>query len=126
VSYLVDTDWVIDGLGGHGLEVLDRLSEHGLAVSMVTLGEVFEGAHVFPDPEEKLRAYREFLSGYRVLPVSEGIMERFAGLRAGLRRQGTLIPDFDLVIAATALEHGLTLLTRNTKHFTRVPAIQLY
>jgi predicted nucleic acid-binding protein len=42
-----------------------------------------------------------------------------------LRRQGNLIPDFDLLIAATALRHDLTLVTRDTAHFERIEGLQL-
>jgi predicted nucleic acid-binding protein len=53
-------------------------------------------------------------------------MERFAYLRAELRRRGQLFPDLDLLIAATALQHDLTLLTRNVRHFNRIPDLRLY
>jgi predicted nucleic acid-binding protein len=53
------------------------------------------------------------------------IAERFAWLRSALRRQGMLIPDMDLLIAATALEHDLTLVTRNLSHFSRIPELRL-
>jgi tRNA(fMet)-specific endonuclease VapC len=53
-------------------------------------------------------------------------MERFAETRAYLRRRGQRIADFDLLIAATALHHDLTLLTFNLRHFERVPDLKLY
>jgi predicted nucleic acid-binding protein len=49
-----------------------------------------------------------------------------AEIRAYLRRQGQLIEDFDILIAATALHHDLTLLTFNVRHFQRVPDLQIY
>jgi predicted nucleic acid-binding protein len=53
-------------------------------------------------------------------------MKRFARLRGELRRQGQLIPDPDLLIAATALQHDLTIVTRNVRHFQRIPGLKLY
>jgi predicted nucleic acid-binding protein len=53
-------------------------------------------------------------------------MERFAFIRADLRRRGQLIPDLELLIAATALHHDLTLLTRNVRHFDRIPELRRY
>jgi predicted nucleic acid-binding protein len=53
-------------------------------------------------------------------------MEHFAETRALLRRRGELIADFDLLIAATALHHDLTLLTFNLRHFERIPELRLY
>ena len=47
-------------------------------------------------------------------------------MRAFLRRQGQLIPDLDLLIAATALAHDLTLVTRNRRHFSRILSLRLY
>jgi predicted nucleic acid-binding protein len=53
-------------------------------------------------------------------------MERFAFIRGELRANGQLIGDADLLIAATALEHDLTLVTQNLHHFNRIPGLKLY
>ena len=53
-------------------------------------------------------------------------MRRFARLRGELRQRGLLIPDPDILIAATALTHNLTLVTRNRRHFERIPDLPLY
>ena len=60
-----------------------------------------------------------------VIDVTDPIAEAFGKIRAGLRRQGNLIADMDLLIAATALVHDLTLLTGNTRHVARVPGLRL-
>lgn len=59
------------------------------------------------------------------LPISQEIAERGAVIAAELRRQGRPCGDFDPLLAATALEHNLTLVTRNTRHFEAVPGIAL-
>jgi len=51
-------------------------------------------------------------------------MERFAEICAYLRRRGELISDFDILIGATAVFHDLTVLTYNTRHFTRIPDLK--
>jgi tRNA(fMet)-specific endonuclease VapC len=61
-----------------------------------------------------------------LLTLDDPIMESFAELRAFLRRRGLLIPDFDLLIGATALHYDLTLLTFNCRHFERMPGVRLY
>lgn len=50
-TYLVDTDWLIDAIVGvpAARVLLNRLSGDGVAVSMVSLGELFEGVHLSPD-----------------------------------------------------------------------------
>jgi tRNA(fMet)-specific endonuclease VapC len=128
VKYLIDSDWIIDALAGvpAALGTLEQLSADGLAVSIVAFGEIIEGAYLFPDPETYLALFRQFLSGFMILPLTEPIMEVFASNRARLRRQGMLIPDLDLLIAASALSFDLTLLTRNVRHFARLPDLRIY
>jgi tRNA(fMet)-specific endonuclease VapC len=128
LKYLVDADWLIDAAAGRSAAVrtLDRLSGDGLAVSIVAVAEVYEGAFRTSHPEATLAEFREFLGDYAHLPLTDPIIERFARLRAALRRQGQLIPDMDLFIAATALEAELSLVTRNVRHFARIPELTLY
>lgn len=128
MSYLVDTDWLIDAIRGipAAVDLLAGLRDDGLAVSIVSYGEVFEGAVGAPNPEAELARFRRFLDGLALLELDDAIMERFAFLRGGLRRRGQLIPDLDLLIAATAMHHDLTLLTRNARHFVRINGLNLY
>jgi tRNA(fMet)-specific endonuclease VapC len=128
MRYLIDADWLIDATIGRAgaLRTLDRLSADGLAVSTIAVAEVYEGAFDVSDPEAKLAEFREFLSSYAILPITEPIAERFARLRTSLRRQGELIPDMDLLIASTALHEDLTLVTRNIRHFERIPELKLH
>jgi predicted nucleic acid-binding protein len=128
MRYLVDTDWVIDAFIGspNSVHELDRLSDDGLGVSIITSGELFEGAFGFPDPQARLTQFRILLNRFTTVPLSDPIMEVFARTRAQLRRSGQLIPDMDLLIAATALDHDLTLVTRNRRHFARIPDLTLY
>jgi predicted nucleic acid-binding protein len=125
---LVDSDWLIDAISGvpAAVDLLAGLRDDGLAVSIVSYGEIFEGAVGAPDPESELARFRRFLDGLALLELDDGVMERFAFIRADLRRRGQLIPDLDLLIAATALHHDLTVLTRNVRHFDRVPELRRY
>ena len=68
---------------------------------------------------------QEFLSGVAVIGLDEEICRRFGFLRGSLRKRGRLAGDFDLLIAASALRHGLTLLTNNRKHFEPVEGLQI-
>ena len=126
--YLLDTDWIIQALAGRqpALGVLDRLGNSRIYVSYISVGEVYEGAFESVNPQAHLVSFRYFLSAYHSLTLDDPVMERFAELRAFLRRRGQLIPDFDLLIAATALHYGLTLLTFNRRDFERIPELQLY
>lgn len=128
MHYLLDTDWLIDGLAGRrrALAALEELAREGLAISVVSLGEVYEGAYAFENPQQHIEGLREFLSGFAVLGLTDAIMEVFGRERYKLRAAGNLIPDMDLLIAATALHRSLTVVTRNVRHFERVEGLALY
>jgi tRNA(fMet)-specific endonuclease VapC len=128
VRYLIDSDWIIDALIGVPTVVatFNDLRQYGVAVSVITLAEVFEGAYHNPVPTARLADIRRLLAGYTVLDVTEAIGGRFAQERAVLRRQGRMISDLDLLIAATALTRGLALVTRNIQHFERIQGLTLY
>ena len=127
MSHLVDTDILIDALNGQ-VAAGNWIAAHtddGLALSMVSVCEIYEGADRTPDPAAHVVTLRRFLNDFRKLMLTEAIADIFARERATLRQQGQLIPDLDLLIAATAIAHDLTLATRNTRHFARVPGLRL-
>jgi tRNA(fMet)-specific endonuclease VapC len=128
MSYLSDSDVLIDALNGResALDILERHSNDFIAVSTISLGEIFDGAIGSRDPERHLAMARGFLEPFFLVPPDASIMSQFAQLRVDLRRSGLLIPDFDLVIAATAIVHDLTLITRNRRHYERAEGLRLY
>ena len=90
-----------------------------LHLSVVTLGEIERGIErrrgADPELAASLGAWLESLVRFyadRILPVTPSIARRWGRLSAHLGHEGA-----DLLIAATALTHGLTVVTRNTSHF---------
>ena len=128
MSYLVDSDYVADWLKGRpdAVRLLTTLRTDGLAISVITYGEIYEGVYYGRDPAAAERGFRQFLRAVTVLPTTRTIMRRFARLRGDLRALGQLIGDMDLLIAATALAADLTLVTRNRRHFARIPDLRLH
>lgn len=126
-SFLVDTDWVIDHL--NGIEPVTRrlreLESQGLAVSVVTIAEWWEGVLFSRDKERSETMLREFLRGVKVIGIDEEVCKQFGRLRGTLRSRGRLIGDLDLLIAASCLRHDLTLLTNNRKHFQNVEGLRI-
>lgn len=125
---LVDADWAMDAVAGRteAKTVLERLiATEGVAISWVTVGELYDGAFGSADPQAELAVHRGFLQSFLILGLNGPIMERFAAIRADLRRRGQTIPDLDIIAAATALHYDLTVLTRDD-HFHRVPGLRLY
>lgn len=126
--YLLDTDWIIQVFGERepATRTLYNLASSQVHVSIISVGELYDGAFAYANPQPHLAGFRAFLNQYRVLELNDVIMERFAEIRSFLRRQGQLIGDFDILIAATAIHYQLTLLTFNLRHFQRIPDLNLY
>jgi tRNA(fMet)-specific endonuclease VapC len=128
MRYLLDADWIIHLLAGNK-DVADRihhLEPEDIAISLVTVAEVYEDAFTYANPGAHLQAFRDFLSHFELLNLNLAIMERFAEIRSYLRRRGELISDFDILLGATALHYDLIVLTENKRHFKRIPDLKLY
>lgn len=127
MRYLVDTDWIINYLSGHaGVEArINSLRSEGLAVSLLSLAELYEGVHRSRDPKEAEQRLWEFLEGLHVLGLDAETCRIFGKERARLRAAGALPGDIDLLIGSTALRHNLILLTSNLQHFQRIQGLQV-
>jgi predicted nucleic acid-binding protein len=128
MSYLADTDWVAEYLKGRAraTQLLNLLAQEGLAISLVTYGEIYEGIYYGRDRQRHEVGLSGFLQIADVLVLNQPIMQIFAQIRGALRVQGQLIGDLDLLIAATVLHHDLTLVTGNVRHFGRIPNLKIY
>jgi len=111
VDLLVDSDIFIDHLRGAARLVLEDARIH---YSVVTRGELFTGRGA----EE--RRIGRLLEPFVELPVNRGVAERAGRLR---RERGLRVAD--ALIAATALEGGLELVTRNVRDFEAVKGLRL-
>lgn len=108
------------------IDELRRWRSDTVFASAVTRYELRYGAALREDGDKFwTRLEAEILPVVTWLPVSQPIAERAAVIAADLRRNRRPCGDFDPLLAATALEHGLTLVTRNTRHFEAVPGIAL-
>jgi predicted nucleic acid-binding protein len=67
----------------------------------------------------------DLLNDVRVLEVTEDIARKFGELRAALFDAGLSVPEMDLMIAATALVHNLTVVTHNVQDFANVPGLSI-
>jgi predicted nucleic acid-binding protein len=91
----------------------------------MTLAELRYGVNCFAKPESNHIAIDNFTSSIPVVGIDQNVARIFADIKAQLRKEGTLIEDLDLMIAATARAHNLLLVTNNTEHFQRVPGLVL-
>ncbi len=90
-------------------------------VSVITVGELLTWALRANAPPTRLKVVQDMLRGAAVLEVSWPIAEKFGEIRAGLFDSGITVAEMDLLNGATALVHGLTMVTHNTKDYSDIP-----
>jgi predicted nucleic acid-binding protein len=94
--------------------------------SAVCIGEMFKGAYRVPDATRHLRNLESrVLTAVTVLPYDVAVAKVYGALEAALAGKGRGLADADLQIAATAVHHGLELVTGNVRHVARVPGLRL-
>ena len=99
-----------------------------LFLSVLTVGEINKGIELLPVGAKKidLQRWLNDLEGEfndRILPIDVEITTLWGHLTARLQKAGVILPAVDGLIAATALRHGMKLVTRNTRHFKETGAI---
>ena len=124
MSYLLDTDICSAYLKGNRV-VWPRFMQYGgrLHVSAVTAGELFAWVLRANASPTRLQALQGLLRDVVVLDVNTSVARRFGEVRADQLDRGHHTPEVDLFIAATALTHGLTLVTHNVRDFANVPGL---
>ncbi len=128
IAYLIDSDIFIDYLNGknEAVQLLSHfISDESAASSIIVYAEVYEGLVRSARADAYLAAFNDVLAVISVLGLDMRIAEHFARLRSFLRRGGQMISDHDLWIAATALTHDLTVVSRD-QHFSRIPDLKTY
>jgi predicted nucleic acid-binding protein len=102
---------------------VDDTDDELLFFSVISLGEIFKGLTILPESKRRRElqqwvdeTLRPWFEG-RILPVSESVSERWGTLAGERHLKGRPLSVSDGLIAATALEHELTVVTRNVKHF---------
>jgi predicted nucleic acid-binding protein len=127
LSHLLDTSVYCQPIKPTPLvPVQERWAAKGddaLAISTICEAELLYGLEL--KKSQRLTALYEALLKDRLrnLPVDTGVARHFASLKAWAKVNGRPLSDFDLLIAATARTHGLTLATLNIRHFRNLPGV---
>ena len=95
-----------------------------LAISLITYFEIERGLEL-PRYQVKNARSKKWLTQLEVFPIDQNTMDVAARIWQQLRPKGLILEDADTVIAATALCEDAVLVTDNTKHFARIPHLQL-
>ena len=130
MPYLIDTDWLIDHLAQAPAAeaLLSELAAEGVAISIISYMEAYQGTLRSPDLADAQAKLQALANTVPVLPLSIAVAQRCARLREALRARGRRVRPraLDLLIAATALEYQLTLVTRNVDDYRDIPDPELY
>jgi tRNA(fMet)-specific endonuclease VapC len=95
----------------------------GISTTPICACELFAGAYGSRKKELEIKRVKEFLSRMELLEFSTQACERFGRIRDELEARGTLVGDFDIMIAAIALTHNHRVLTRDLEHFQKIPGL---
>jgi len=131
MGYLFDTDALSEPLRRHPaaryVEWSATVPHADQFTSAVCIGELFKGAFRVADTSRHLENIEtRVLPAVTVLPYDVPVARVYGEIEAWLARRGALLADMDMQIAATALYHGLELVTGNLRHFSRVPGLRIH
>ncbi|MHB8872122.1 MAG: type II toxin-antitoxin system VapC family toxin [Myxococcaceae bacterium] len=128
MKYLLDTNTCIYALNRSDPGLTERLRaarRSDLYVSTLTIGELLFGARRSTQAVENVKRVVRFVAPLRGLPFDRLASEAYGSLRAGLAAAGRQFGPVDMLIAATALAHGLTVVTNNAREFERAPGLRV-
>jgi predicted nucleic acid-binding protein len=127
VRYLLDTDIAGFWLRGseRARERVEAAIPEGIGLSLISLAELYEGVYLSSDQAASERHVENPIKGVALVSLGRDISAIFGRERARLRRLGNLIADLDILIAASALRHDLTLLTNNRRDFEGIEGLTI-
>jgi len=125
--YLLDTNTLIYLFKNQGnvAQNLEAIPAHSLYISSITLFELYTGIAKSKSPEKRTLQLQHLLAQITLLNFDEKSAEIAANIRADLEIKGTPIGTLDILIASVALANDLTVVTHNTKEFSRVKNLQI-
>ncbi|MDM8557955.1 type II toxin-antitoxin system VapC family toxin [Candidatus Parabeggiatoa sp. HSG14] len=128
LEFMLDTDTCSYLIKQRPITVLERfeaISDEKICISVITFAELIYGVERSSSTKINLPIVKSFVSCLSVLPWDNEAAEYYGKLRVFLERKGTPIGNMDLMIAAHALSKNLTVVTNNTRHFEKIPQLQI-
>jgi len=126
-SFLLDTNFCVHFMRGRtwARSALAKMQVVDAAISAITVGELYEGAHRSEFTAKEIAKTEAFLKPFCIIPFGEEEAMEWGLIEARLRKEGNPNEAEDSKIAATAHKHNLTLVTGNLKHFARVNGLRV-
>ena len=125
--YTLDTNTCIRIINGRSATARTRLLQvptTNVTVCSVVRGELRYGAAKSQTPQRTRQKQDIFLRPFATVPFDDRAAEAYGYVRAALERAGTPIGPLDMMIAAIAIAHNLTLVTHNIREFSRVSGLK--
>ena len=127
MNYILDTNICIYWLKGNRdieSKVL-KIGFESVSISFVTLCELYFGAYKSQKIKDNISNIEKLKENLNVVESNSVVCETFGKLKASLVKEGRVIDDADILIAACALEEGAVLVTNNEKHFKSIKELEL-
>ena len=100
-----------------------KIGQENCFVSEITIAELYFGA-IKSGRESHMKDVDYILQSFDVLPIFP-CLKTYGTIKTDLEKRGRIIDEFDLLIASTAITNSLTVVTHNTKHFSRIKNLQV-
>lgn len=126
IRYLLDTNICIYIIKHRPAGVRERFARHRadeLAMSVITWGELRYGAEKSQYREQSMQAIERLSNSVLLAELDAGVAEHYGDIRSSLERQGRVIGNNDLWLAAHARSRGWVLVTNNEREFIRVEGL---
>ncbi len=121
---LLDTNIIIALLKGELAIAVQIESASEIFIPVIVIGELYYGAYYTIQTEKGILEIQGIISDYQLLKVDEGTALTYGKIKAALRKKGKPIPENDIWIAAIAIQHNLTVVTRD-KHFNEIGGLEM-
>lgn len=125
-KYLIDTNICIYYIKGKFDldQKFEKVDPENCFISEITLAELKFGVENSENKDKNQKVLDNFLTGVTIIPIFHSI-DLYSKEKARLRKAGTIIDDFDLLIGVTAVTHNLIMVTNNARHIGRVKGIAI-
>ncbi|MBP5464112.1 MAG: type II toxin-antitoxin system VapC family toxin [Treponema sp.] len=129
MKYFIDSNVVIDAIrsksapirGGH----FEKVDAFQVEVPSIVIAELEYGARHSSNYEKRRNQYLEFIKDFSIAPFTDKEAEAYGRIRQQLTKDGTPIGGNDMLIAATALANGATVVTHNVGEFSKVKSLKV-
>ena len=127
MRFLIDTNIIIYSLknAGYVKDNFLKYKDDEMSLSVISYGELVFGAKKSGSVEKNLKTVEYIKSIFTLVDVTSDVMDVFGEIKAKIQETGRIIDDMDLLIASTAISENMILVTHNTKHFEKIPNLQI-